>query len=463
MPVSLFDLFSIGIGPSSSHTVGPMRAAHAFLEELSDEQFNNIATLEAHLYGSLAMTGKGHATDKATLMGLEGYLPESIDPAIVEPRLYDIITQKTLNLAGKKQIPFDINEQLIFHFDEFLPEHANGMRFDAFDQQGNKLIEKTYFSIGGGFISDLESFHQDNSNKNKQAQINKGPNLPYLFSSAKQLLTLCKKHNKTIAELMWANERAWRSDEQIKAGILELWQVMDASIAAGTTATGILPGGLDVKRRAPELYKKLKEQQDSGRGYDPMSWLAQYSIAVNEENAAAGRVVTAPTNGAAGTIPATIKYYLNFEKEASEQGLIDFILTAAAIGILYKKGASISAAEVGCQGEVGVACSMAAAGFAAALGATVEQVENAAEIGMEHHLGLTCDPIEGLVQIPCIERNVMGATQAIAAARLAMLGDGEHKVSLDKVIKTMLQTGKDMMSTYKETSQGGLAVNLPEC
>ncbi|OAJ33687.1 L-serine ammonia-lyase [Piscirickettsia salmonis] len=461
MPVSLFDLFSIGIGPSSSHTVGPMRAAYAFLETLSAEQFNNIASLEAHLYGSLALTGKGHATDKATLMGLEGYLPESIDPAIVEPRLYEIITQKTLNLAGKKEIPFDINEQLVFHCDEFLPEHANGMRFDAFDAQGNKLIEKTYFSTGGGFIADLNSFHQENSQSSNQNQ--QGPQLPYLFNSAEQLLTLCKQHNKTIAELMWDNERAWRNDEQIKSGILELWQVMDASIEAGTKTTGLLPGGLDVKRRAPELYRKLKEQQKNGRSYDAMSWLAQYSIAVNEENAAAGRVVTAPTNGAAGTIPATIKYYLNFEQDACEQGLINFMLTAAAIGILYKKGASISAAEVGCQGEVGVACSMAAAGFAAALGATVEQIENAAEIGMEHHLGLTCDPIEGLVQIPCIERNVMGATQAIAAARLAMLGDGEHKVSLDKVIKTMLQTGKDMMSTYKETSQGGLAVNLPEC
>ncbi len=459
MTISVFELFSIGVGPSSSHTVGPMRAAKAFAKQLEQQQLlaktNYIIT---DLYGSLALTGDGHGTNKAILNGLEGKDPESVDPDQMVPRMQEIIAQKELMLLGKHQIKFDFDKHLLFHVKELLPHHSNGMRYSAYDDSNQLLFSEIYYSIGGGFILTEKDIQQD-APKNQTT-------LPYPFETAEELLNLCNQHNLTIAQLMIENEKTWRSEEQMHADLLRIANVMAACIEKGCLTEGILPGGLNVKRRAANLFQKL---QKDGKGIpsvfeesDIMNWLNVFAIAVNEENAAGGRVVTAPTNGAAGIIPAVLEYVKRFHKTPIEP-ISTFLLTAGAIGILYKKGASISGAEVGCQGEVGVAASMAAAGLAATLGGTTEQIENAAEIAMEHHLGMTCDPIKGLVQIPCIERNAMGSVKAVNAARLALMGDGTHKVSLDKVIKTMKQTGKDMMSIYKETSLGGLAVNVIEC
>lgn len=458
MNISVFDLFSIGIGPSSSHTVGPMLAANAFLKLLEEKKlFATVQRVKIELYGSLALTGKGHGTEKAILNGLEDKTPETVIPESMIPRAQEILSTYTLNLADKKNIPFNEASDFLFLQKELLPKHTNGMRFSAFDEQNDLLIAQVYYSIGGGFITTEEDFSKTSDDINPP---------PYPFSTANELLLLCEKNNLSIAQLMLHNEKTWRSTEEIHQGILAIAKVMDECIANGCKHDGILPGGLNLKRRAPDLYKKLMEQQGVKSIFeqsDIMNQLNLYAMAVNEENAAGGRIVTAPTNGAAGIIPAVLKYCQHAHDKMSNEDIYTYFLTAAAIGILYKKGASISGAEVGCQGEVGVASSMAAAGLTAVLGGTVAQVENAAEIAMEHHLGMTCDPVLGLVQIPCIERNAMGSVKAVNATRMALIGDGQHHISLDKVIKTMKQTGMDMQSIYKETSMGGLAVNLPEC
>lgn len=465
MHVSVFDLFSIGIGPSSSHTIGPMRASRKFSLKLKDQDLlSQIDHIVVDLYGSLALTGKGHSTDIAILLGLEGKTPEGIDPQEVQICVDRVRENQILKIAGLREISFQEKEQLLFHFDKQLPFHPNGMRFTAFDSQGGILLREIYYSVGGGFIVD-----HDAAMKNENIiQDHKEDHVRFPFKNAEELLKLCRENHLTIAELMIENEKTWKTEEEIKKGLLHIWTVMQQCVERGCNQEGILPGGLNVKRRAPGIFKYLKEQEKNPKGFrDPaeiMDWVSLWALAVNEENAAGGRVVTAPTNGASGVIPSVLHYYQKFIPQANEEGIITFLLTAGAIGILYKEGASISAAEMGCMGEVGVACSMAAGGLAAAQGASLEQIENAAEIGMEHHLGLTCDPVAGLVQIPCIERNTMGAAKAINAARLAYLhGDGTHRVSLDQVIATMRQTGHDMMSIYKETSQGGLAVNVPEC
>jgi L-serine dehydratase len=458
MNISVFDLFSIGIGPSSSHTVGPMLAANAFLSLLKSKQFiEKVERIKIELYGSLALTGKGHGTDKAILNGLENKNPESVIPESMIPRMREIISTQKLLLAGHQEIQFNETSDFLFLQKELLPKHSNGMRFSAFDGQNNLLSAQVYYSIGGGFITTEEDFSKTTEESNPP---------PYPFSTATQLIKLCQENNLSIAELMLINEKTWRSEEQIYQGILAIAKVMDECIANGCNHDGILPGGLNLKRRAPDLYKKLMDQKGVKSIFeqsDIMNQLNLYAMAVNEENAAGGRIVTAPTNGAAGIIPAVLKYCQQAHDKMSNEDIYTYFLTAAAIGILYKKGASISGAEVGCQGEVGVASSMAAAGLTAVLGGSVAQVENAAEIAMEHHLGMTCDPVLGLVQIPCIERNAMGSVKAVNATRMALIGDGQHQISLDKVIKTMKQTGIDMQSIYKETSMGGLAVNLPEC
>ena len=455
--ISVFDLFSIGIGPSSSHTVGPMSAANEFLQQLKDNAcFDNTTRVKIELYGSLALTGKGHGTDKAVLNGLEGKTPESVKPETMVPRMHDIIAQKTLCLDGKKNISFHVENDFIFLQKERLPKHSNGMRFTAFDEQ-HLLFSQVYYSIGGGFITTEEDFDTPSAQPHL---------LPYPFDTAKQLLAHCNKNHLSIVDVMMANELTWRDNDSIVRGILSIADVMKECINNGCRNKGILPGGLNVKRRAPDLYQKLIEKKGIPSVHerrDIMNHLNLYAMAVNEENAAGGRIVTAPTNGAAGIIPAVLTYFQEAHDKKAPEDIVTYFLVAAAIGILYKKGASISGAEVGCQGEVGVASSMAAAGLTAVLGGTIEQIENAAEIAMEHHLGMTCDPVMGLVQIPCIERNAMGAVKAVNASRIALIGDGEHQISLDKVIKTMKQTGMDMQSIYKETSLGGLAVNIPEC
>ncbi len=455
MIISIFNLFSIGIGPSSSHTVGPMKAAHTFAQLLNNsQQLPHVKRVKIELFGSLAFTGKGHGTDSAILLGLEGNTPDSVNPDIIKPRALAITQDKQLHLNLIHRIHFDYEQDLIYNFKDLLPVHTNGMRFTAYDSSNNVINSKIYYSIGGGFIIEEE-----------QALTAASGTQPYPFSSAKTLLDLCEKNNLTIAELMLVNEASLTSETAVKERLMLISTVMRECIDKGCATPGILPGGLNVKRRAAELYQTL-QSRGNPKNYerrDSMEWLNLYAIAVNEENAAGGRVVTAPTNGAAGIIPAVLHYYLTFYPQAKPEDAIPFLLTAGAMAILYKKNASISGAEVGCQGEVGVACSMAAAALTAVLGGTLYQIENAAEIAMEHHLGLTCDPINGLVQIPCIERNAMGAVKAVNASTLALLGNGEHYVSLDKVIATMKQTGKDMMTIYKETSQGGLAANLTEC
>lgn len=458
MNISLFDMFSIGIGPSSSHTVGPMCAANAFLQLLKDQNvFEKVCRLQVELYGSLALTGKGHGTDKAIINGLCGYSPETVDPKSMLPRMEKVLANKKLNLNGERIIVFDAEQDFPFFQKELLPKHTNGMRFIAYDSNNNSLCSQDYYSIGGGFITTAEEFDQ-------QSYELQDP--PHPFSTAKELLGHCVKQNKTIADIMMFNELSWRSENEVKQGILQIAKTMLDCIDAGCHHSGELPGGLHLKRRAPVLFQKLIEKKGVITNFeqsDIMNYLNLFAMAVNEENAAGGRIVTAPTNGAAGIIPAVYRYIQYAYDKITDEDTYTYFLTCGAIGILYKKGASISGAEVGCQGEVGVASSMAAAGLTAVLGGTVAQVENAAEIAMEHHLGMTCDPINGLVQIPCIERNAMGSVKAVNASRMALLGDGEHHVSLDKVIRTMRQTGIDMQTIYKETSLGGLAVNFTEC
>ncbi len=460
MAISVFDLFKIGIGPSSSHTVGPMRAARKFVAKLQDEgQLDKVHHLQVELYGSLGATGIGHGTDRAILLGLEGEEPATIDTAGLDQRLAGIRAANRLRLLGHHDIAFNVKNDLKFKPRKVLPYHSNGMCFLASDASGQTLDSQVYYSIGGGFVV------QESAARDDRLRAEDSTELPYPFNSMEDLLGHCDRSGLRICQIMLENEKAWRSEQDIRAGLLKIWQVMKDCIKAGYVNEGVLPGALKVKRRAPELYKKLMEQQEAALR-DPlttMDWVNLYAMAVNEENAAGGRVVTAPTNGAAGIIPAVLKYYETFSGSANDQGIVDFLLTAGAVGILYKENASISGAEVGCQGEVGSACSMAAAGLTEVMGGTPQQVENAAEIAMEHNLGLTCDPIQGLVQVPCIERNAMAAVKAINAKRMAMRGDGKHFVSLDKVIKTMRDTGRDMKTKYKETARGGLAVNVTEC
>ncbi len=459
MAVSVFELFKIGIGPSSSHTVGPMKAAHTFVLRLDEANLlGQLVRLQVTLFGSLAFTGRGHGTDKAVMLGLSGNLPDQIDPDDIDGILEEIQSSACIELPGQFQVGFNEKTDLLFNKRETLPYHSNGMRFEAFDQNGKLLLERDYYSVGGGFVVNQDEAAADRILKDKT-------DLPYAFSSGDELLELCAVHDLRISDLMLANEKVWRSEQEIRSGLLKIWDAMQSCIRRGYASSGVLPGGLKVQRRAPGLFRELS-RQDQSENQDPLKiidWVNLYALAVNEENAAGGRVVTAPTNGAAGIIPAVLSYYDNFIPGSNEDGIIEFLLTAGAIGILYILNASISGAEVGCQGEVGVACSMAAAGLTAAVGGNMGQVENAAEIGMEHNLGLTCDPVGGLVQIPCIERNAMGSVKAINAQRLALQGDGTNKVSLDKVIKTMRETGADMKHHYKETSRGGLAVNVIEC
>ncbi|MBV8783888.1 MAG: L-serine ammonia-lyase [Gammaproteobacteria bacterium] len=455
MTLSVFDIFKVGIGPSSSHTMGPMRAARAFALGLEqDGLLKDTHAIVVRLYGSLALTGKGHGTDRAVLAGLEGGEPETIEPDSIESTVQRIRDSGRLRVLGRHEIAFDEPMQLLFMLHERLPRHSNGMRFSALGADERVLREEDYYSIGGGFVVRGEE------SEAAEARSHGTPRYP--FSSGEELLRLAREHGLEMYELVLANEYAWASPAEVRARLLHIWEVMQACVARGFRQTGLLPGVLKVRRRAPKLYRQLTES-GTVRPLEVMDWVNAFALAVNEENAAGGRVVTAPTNGAAGIVPAVLHYYRRFESGANDEGVIRFLLVAAAIGMLYKKNASISGAEMGCQGEVGVACSMAAAGLVAALQGTNEQIENAAEIGMEHNLGLTCDPVAGLVQIPCIERNAMGAVKAINAARLAMRGDGSHKVSLDQVIATMRQTGADMSTIYKETSQGGLAVNVAEC
>lgn len=459
MNISIFDLFSIGVGPSSSHTVGPMRASYRFLEKYQ-ALLPQTHRFTIELYGSLALTGKGHCTDSAVILGAGGFIPSAIDIEASQSVYQSIADTHRIRLLGEHEVVFDIERDLIFHYKEALPQHSNGMRFTLYGENGNVLTVREYFSIGGGFILD-----QDEISQADDPALVDSNDVPFPFDTSAQLMAICSQHHLSVAEVMMRNEESIRPKQSVRDGVLEIWAVMNGSIDRGLTSSeAYLPGGLKVKRRAPDLYRKINAAL---MPMNDLNRLNAYAIAVNEENAAGGKVVTAPTNGAAGVIPAVLRYYLANMDEVDhikkEDIIIDYLLTTAAIGILFKKGASISAAEVGCQGEVGVACSMAAGGLCALMGGSYAQVENAAEIGMEHNLGLTCDPIGGLVQIPCIERNAMGAVQAVNAAKIAMLGDGAHIVSLDAAIATMKQTGKDMSTKYKETSQGGLAVNLPAC
>ncbi|MDR3753474.1 MAG: L-serine ammonia-lyase [Terracidiphilus sp.] len=483
MTTSLFDLYKIGVGPSSSHTMGPMRAACRFAQELKrDGLLDGTARAQTDLYGSLALTGKGHATDRAVLLGLQGNEPAKVDPAAIESTVAMVRASRRIDLAGKRAIFFDETHDLLFHRDQMFPpgastKHPNGMRFTAFDADGAILAQRTFFSIGGGFIT--EDGEADQPLREPQVR------LPFPFHSAAELLEISRAHSLSIDRVMLANEcerlRALdpsaspnvsqeslelRVEAHVRAGIEQIWQTMQACVERGMAAEGILPGGLQVRRRARRLAERLRARDASGKQGDPLApldWLTVYAMAVNEENAAGGRVVTAPTNGAAGVVPAVGLFYQRFVEGSSREGIMRFFLASAAIGVLYKENASISGAEVGCQGEVGVACSMAAAGLTSALGGNDGQIEHAAEIAMEHNLGMTCDPIGGLVQIPCIERNAMGAAKAVQAARLAMNEPEAHKVSLDQVIRTMYLTGLDMQSRYKETSLAGLALNVIEC
>ncbi|MFO0261827.1 MAG: L-serine ammonia-lyase [Planctomycetota bacterium] len=456
MAISVFDLFTIGIGPSSSHTVGPMRAARMFVQRLQTHQvLDQTVRVRVDLYGSLGATGRGHGTDKAVIAGLSGIAPEKADPDHLFQLVDSVRANSRLKLGGDREISWTEAEDLGFKR-KTLPYHSNGMTFQALSAAGEVLLQRTYYSIGGGFVVNEQAAEANQI-------VADSTKLPFPFTTAAQLLTHCREQGLSISSVMWANEQAWRTKAEIQSGLLEIWDVMQRCVERGCHNEGILPGGLKVKRRAASLFRKLQSDPQSHAGVGIMEWVNCWAIAVNEENAAGGQVVTAPTNGAAGIIPAVMHYYHRFCHAANPEGMVRFLLTAAAIGILFKENASISGAEVGCQGEVGSACSMAAAGLTEVLGGTPEQVENAAEIGMEHNLGLTCDPIGGLVQVPCIERNAMAAVKAINASRLALRGDGKHFVSLDKVIKTMRDTGRDMKSKYKETARGGLAVNVIEC
>lgn len=459
MSISVFELFKIGIGPSSSHTVGPMRAAFDFVGELNDRSLlERVTRLEVQLFGSLSATGIGHGTDRAVIMGLMGERPDRIDPALIDSYIEEVQASETLRLDSRHSVPFLWRRDMQFHPD-CLPHHPNAMRLIAYDH-GSELYRNTYYSVGGGFVID-------------EAQAVKGDfdadaaQLPYNFQTADDLMRMCRESGLRISELMLENEKVWRSEAEVRDGLLAIWASMQACVKKGMEAEGVLPGGLNVRRRAKTLYQCMLASKDDhsliASTMSAMDWVNLYALAVNEENAAGGRMVTAPTNGAAGIIPAVLHYYMQFRKGADERDVVDFLLTAGAVGVLCKKNASISGAEVGCQGEVGSACAMAAAGLAELMGGSVAQVENAAEIGLEHNLGLTCDPVGGLVQVPCIERNAIASVKAINAAQMALRGDGEHFISLDKVIRTMRDTGADMQEKYKETSMGGLAVNAIEC
>ncbi|MBT2896418.1 MULTISPECIES: L-serine ammonia-lyase [unclassified Streptomyces] len=461
MAISVFDLFSVGIGPSSSHTVGPMRAARMFARRLKNEGLlAHTASIRAELYGSLGATGHGHGTPKAVLLGLEGESPQTVDVESADGRVEEIRGSGRINLLGMHEIPFDFDEDLVLHRRKALPYHANGMTILAYDTEGAPVLEKTYYSVGGGFVVDEDAVAGENP------IVPDDTVLKHPFRTGDELLRLSRETGLSISSMMLENELAWRTEAEIRSGLLDIWRVMQACVSRGMSREGILPGGLKVRRRAANSARQLRAEGDPQA--HAMEWITLYAMAVNEENAAGGRVVTAPTNGAAGIIPAVLHYYMNFAaggctETEKEDSVVRFLLAAGAIGMLFKENASISGAEVGCQGEVGSACSMAAGALAEVLGGSPEQVENAAEIGMEHNLGLTCDPVGGLVQIPCIERNGMAAVKAVTAARMALRGDGSHKVSLDKVIKTMKETGADMSVKYKETARGGLAVNIIEC
>jgi len=460
MHISVLDLFKIGIGPSSSHTVGPMLAARRFLDVLLEHNLAAVQGLRLDLYGSLSATGKGHGTDGALIAGLQGGYPDSIDPEDVRPQLERVISSGVLELAGQHAIDFVWSDDCRWH-DATLPFHPNAVRFTALDAAGTIIAENTYYSIGGGFVVDQQEAEAGDSVANEPVMA-----LPYDFATANELLTLTRTHGLSIAGVMAENERAWRSEKALQEALMTIWAVMRDCIANGLHKEGVLPGGLDVKRRAMAFHKTLIRSARKNlisSSMSAMDWVNLYALAVNEENAGGGRIVTAPTNGAAGIIPAVLMYFMEYSQNPTDEQVVEFFLTAAAIGILCKKNASISGAEVGCQGEVGSACAMAAAGLCAVLGGTPAQVTNAAEIGLEHNLGLTCDPIGGLVQVPCIERNAIAAVKAINAAQLALRGTGEHFVSLDKVIRTMRDTGRDMHEKYKETSRGGLAVSMVEC
>ncbi|MCU1685082.1 MAG: L-serine ammonia-lyase [Amycolatopsis sp.] len=457
MAISVFDLFSIGIGPSSSHTVGPMRAARTFVDGLADDNVLTSTTrVRAELFGSLGATGHGHGSDKAVLLGLSGERPESIDTDTVASKVATIREAGRLSLRGEHEIAFDEDTDLTMHRRKSLPAHPNGMTFCAFDAAGEVVRERTYYSVGGGFV-------RDETYENEPAIVEDSTPLPYPFRTGGDLLAHCRETGLPVSEIMMLNELSWRTREEVKQGLLDIWQVMIECVNNGCEHEGVLPGGLKVPRRARSLHEKLLAEDGVGDPLYAMDWVSLYALAVNEENAAGGRVVTAPTNGAAGIIPAVLHYYQKFMRGSDDDGVVTFLLTAGALGSILKQTGSISGAEVGCQGEVGSACAMAAAGLTELLGGSPAQVENAAEIGVEHHLGLTCDPVGGLVQIPCIERNAVGASKAIHAARMAMRGDGSHIVTLDKAIKTMRETGADMSIKYKETSRGGLAVNVIEC
>ena len=459
MTISVFDLFKVGIGPSSSHTVGPMRAAYLFADGLrTDGLLPDVAKIHVELFGSLGATGHGHGSVKAVVLGLAGEQPHLVDPVAADPMVQQVRDSGRLEVVGSHGIDFDADDDIVMHRRKRLEFHTNGMVFQAFDATGAELRRREYYSVGGGFVLGEDDL-------GNPAVVPDDTSVPYPFHSGDELLAITQATGLRISDVMLANELVRRSEDEVRRELLAIWAVMRECVDRGSRTPGVLPGGLKVRRRAAELKAKLDVEWASGVA-DPlmaMEWVTLYALAVNEENAAGGRIVTAPTNGAAGIVPAVLLYYHHFVPGADEDGVVRFLLTAAAIGLLFKENASISGAEVGCQGEVGSACSMAAGGLAELLGGTPEQVENAAEIGIEHNLGLTCDPIGGLVQIPCIERNAMGAVKAINAARLALQGDGTHKVSLDKVIKTMWRTGADMSSKYKETARGGLAVNIIEC
>ncbi|MBI6899103.1 L-serine ammonia-lyase [Pseudomonas putida] len=458
MAISVFDLFKIGIGPSSSHTVGPMRAAATFAQALRERGLlGQVRRVEVRLYGSLSATGVGHATDRACLLGLMGQWPDRIDPHSIEPRIDQLMQEQCLMLDGSQPVEFQYNRDMRL-LDGSLAYHPNAMTLESFDGQGSQFSQ-TYYSVGGGFIVEQSEIDAPPGSDSEVA-------LPYEFSSGAELLALCKAHNLSVSQLMLANECAWRPESEVREGLLKIWAAMGECVDNGLRNEGILPGGLKVKRRAARLHRSLQEVGKPnviGSTLSAMEWVNLFALAVNEENAAGGRMVTAPTNGAAGIIPAVLHYYMKFNPGACDDDVVAFLLAAAAVGILCKKNASISGAEVGCQGEVGSACSMAAAGLAEVLGATPAQLENAAEIALEHNLGLTCDPVGGLVQIPCIERNAIAAVKAINAVQMALRGDGEHFISLDRVIRTMRDTGADMHANYKETSRGGLAVAFVEC
>ncbi|WP_426998405.1 L-serine ammonia-lyase [Pseudarthrobacter sp. N5] len=463
MALSVLDLFSVGIGPSSSHTVGPMRAAKLFADALKgDGKLDSTARVQAELFGSLGATGRGHGSDKAVVLGLQGQAPETVDTATADDQVAAAALDAELRIGGHHRVDFNWDEDVVLHRRKSLPAHPNGMTFRALDHNGEVVSERSYYSIGGGFVVDGDADGADRVVADETV-------LPYPFTTADELLAICQREGLSISGVMLANELVWRSEAELREKLLALWAVMRTCVDNGCAAEGVLPGGLNVKRRAPSLFKTLTATDAGLQGAgsaDPllaMEWVNLFALAVNEENAAGGRIVTAPTNGAAGIVPAVLHYYTKFVPGANDDGVVRFLLAAAAVGILFKINASISGAEVGCQGEVGSACSMAAAGLCEVLGGMPGQVENAAEVGIEHNLGLTCDPVGGLVQIPCIERNAIASVKAINAARLALHGDGSHKVSLDNAIKTMRETGADMKTKYKETSRGGLAVNVIEC